>query len=31
MALQPEKGKYLLILLDDDGNILSEGFEVVGR
>lgn len=31
MALQPEKGKHRLILLDDDGNILSEGFEVVGR
>jgi penicillin-binding protein 1C len=31
MALQPEKGKHNLVLVDEAGNILTEGFEVVGR
>jgi penicillin-binding protein 1C len=30
-ALQPEKGKHILVLVDEDGNILSEHFEIVGR
>ena len=31
MALPPEKGKHNLVLVDEAGNILSEGFEIVGR
>ncbi len=31
MALQPEKGKHQLVLMDEDGNILTERFEIVGR
>jgi penicillin-binding protein 1C len=31
MALQPENGKHQLVLMDEDGNILGERFEIVGR
>jgi len=31
MELQPENGKHQLVLMDEDGNILSEQFEIVGR
>jgi len=31
MALQPPPGKHRLILVDEDGNLLSEKFEIVGK
>ncbi len=31
MALRPDTGKHLLTLMDDEGNILVESFEIVGK
>jgi penicillin-binding protein 1C len=31
MALRPDPGKHKLILVDNDGNILTETFEIVGK
>lgn len=31
MEFQPETGKHLLVLMDEDGNLLNQAFEVVGE